>query len=178
MASFSDTFNRANGAPGANYTTLQGTVTIVSNALTASVSPSTAQWNANTFTRNSYVEFTLSAAPTTTNAFGLFLLDGSFNGYAFYINGTQGSIYRDDASVLSAALGTASFTPSSGDVFHMSRVGSIVVLERNRVQVLSVTDATYLTGTISAFIDYQSTQPSISAWAGGDIDLLMSQASF
>lgn len=179
MASFSDNFNRADGALGSNWSTVTGrsALQIASNAVNAaSVAWCAARvaTGAATIGNDQYAQATIANVGAFDYVGVLVRVDGSGNGYGVHIDGRSGiatnSIFKMTAGGVTGYLGTGSLTVSAGDVLRLEMSGSTLTLKKNGATVDTATDATYASGQPGILSDYGNTNVGIlDDFSGGDL---------
>lgn len=143
---FQDSFNRANGAIGANYTELTGNSTqIVSNVATGNGSGAVSNvWNGSTLA-DGYAQAKISALPGSGGNFAALsarFATGTFNGYVLEITDTTGAIRRYDAGV-GTTLGATFSAPSTGQTVRFSVVGAVLRVYYNGTLQATRVDTAY-----------------------------------
>jgi hypothetical protein len=182
----SDNFTRANGALGANWVASAGTMQIASNKAEAgSVNARcSAYWGGGqTFNNDQYAEVTIAAINGTclggpqvrSSNSGIHGTTGE-TGYILLIpkTGTSGSlqvqriINNAGATTISTIAG---ITPSIGDTFRISAVGTTITIYQNGISKGSVTDSNITTGLPGIFCFAPTgnavTDCQFSNWAAG-----------
>lgn len=184
-----DTFNRANGGLGANWSTPTGGTAqqIVSNNVESTVTNSyNAQYyNAASFSTDQYSEVTIGTL-AASNYMGpiVRMQPGSNSGYVAQINGPTGSanttailltMTNGVTTNIATNFGGVTTTPQIGDVFRLSVVGNVLSLYQNGTLVLQGNDVnnTYMTGQPGMF-NYSATigNSQISKWTGGNANVI------
>lgn len=154
MASFSDDFNRANGALGANYDTFTGLATL--NVNTNAAAAGSVGQNANTVAPSVATFAADHECEATATAFGAFDFLGlivrgapaSANGYLFITDGRDqitSRLERIDAGTRTS-IGTVNVPVTVGDNVRLRAEGTTISVYVNDVLADSVTDATYASG--------------------------------
>lgn len=181
-----DTFNRADGAAGANwsnYASAPGTLTISSNQVTSSVADyAVMAWNASTLAQNCAVQVDL---PVKDVGFGLALLSDrtadTQDGYELDINDSAGAntwrIYRYDNGVLLHLGGglTVTSTVNQGSSFRLEKQGNVLrgmqYTSGRWSTAILVTDSTYLTSSFSPGLYINGTTTRCDNFAAGNVSL-------
>jgi fibronectin type 3 domain-containing protein len=174
-----DTFNRANGGLGANWTRNvgeAGTLQIVSNQ----VQPAVGTYGESLYTASAFGGAQFSEVQYVSGlAGGVINLDvrarqyttaGTADMYRGQLNGLTGQwrILRLDNGV-ETPLASGTLTTANGDTFYFEANGSILVLKRNGVTLNgAVTDTTYTAGNTGVGT-YNQVSVLIDNWRGGDI---------
>lgn len=146
MASlFADDFNRADGALGANWTSLAAAGTIVSNQYAPAAADSLDYWNGGTPPADCYAQCAASAVVASTSYGGLILrVDTTlFNFYGCTWNTSGMRIQRFTAGVATNIDGGSLTAPTNGQVIRLTMVGTLLALYYDRVLISTATDATY-----------------------------------
>ncbi len=138
-----DSFDRANGGLGANWTTDPGPVawaapTIVSNRCDLTTDPSGAYYNAITPPADQWAQCTLTQVNTSVgDGTGPALRVSTVNGAQYFVQastiGTQ--IWYVDAAGAFNSKGTPAVTWATNDVCYMEIQGTSGILKKNGVQV-------------------------------------------
>lgn len=165
-----DTFNRADGSVGPNWTVVNGSFAISGDdcvGATASVF-NHMYWNANAFSGSQYstiqvVADTIYVAPTVrTQA-------GADSGYILYGAGGTASLFsRINGANASIGSGSISFSP--GDTLTIAIVNSAIVTYKNGVlTACSASDSTLAGGNpgVSIFGNGGGSNAAIKNWVGG-----------
>jgi len=165
MASFTDDFNRADGALGSNWATVgtRSQPTITSNRFAVTSAPSVraaaVATSAATFTADH--EATVTAAVLGSSDFlGPAVRVDATNGtgYMIYTDGTNASsrrVYRF-TNAGTTNIGAVNISCVAGDTLTLRAEGSTITAYRNGVLVDTITDATYSTGQPGIFYDRQN----------------------
>ena len=174
-ATASDSFDRANGALGSNWTTVSGTGApqIVSNTLRVRTAGalSSAYWSASTFSSDQFAQASLPNSSGTQYGPGIAVrLSGSKGYFLWYGNSSNTvSLWRMDSSSSETLLKqSASLTVSpSSDVWKIQAAGSTISGYQNGKLVVQATDANIKSGSPGVWLYYSSNQ--IDNWSGGDV---------
>jgi hypothetical protein len=171
----SDTFDRANGGLGSNWTTTPGTAApqISGNTLHAGTASSvnSAYWSANTFGNDQFAQGTLPASSGGSDGPGLAVrLSGAKGYFLWYGNGTNAvSLWRMDSAsswTQLSASGTLTISPAT-DVWKIQVVGSTITGYQNGTQVVQATDTSITSGSPGVWLYYAANQ--IDNWSGGNV---------
>lgn len=175
----SDNFQRPDANPiGGNWTTLPNTnaVQLVSHEAEASVlaAENLIFYNSVVFPNDQYSEITIGNITGGYIHVGV-RLGGSGNGYILLVESTSGNFYiqRLDGGSSNNLIGPVSsggpFT--SGEVIRLTVQGTTFTGSRNGTNAISVTDATYLSGSAGlGFFTFGSVAvATVSEWAGGNL---------
>ena len=158
MTTYSDTFNRANGAPGANWTAINGgTWVIASNALTQTQTAGTyrgSRWAGGAFASNNFYARVTARAPSG-QGFGVIVrcpttgtAEADIDGYAI-VGFVDDQWYRVEFANGSDAgyVGLGGTCNASTDYTIEARAnGSTITVYLNGTQLAQWTDTTYTTG--------------------------------
>lgn len=149
---FSDTFNRANGTIGSNYSTVSGfnAMAVQSNGIRSSSASSLSA--VSTLVKTFGADQEASLTYTAVNSFdyvgpAVRLSASGGTGYVFSADGFatgEGGLRRISGGT-STVIGAA-VTVSAGDRITLRAVGTSLIVLKNGVQQYSVTDATYSSG--------------------------------
>lgn len=148
MTTFTDDFNRSNGAPGATWVDGTGLWTIVSNQLSSGSAGGTIVIRAATAMATSDHSAQVTVAATAAVSHGVWCRGntGFTSGYLFRNDGTSWVLF----SVVGGSFTSiASYTAAavSGDVVKIQAVGSAIKCYVNGTLRVSVTDTAVTTGT-------------------------------
>ena len=167
MASFTDDFNRADGAMGSNWTTAPtfGAMQVFSNQARAdaagrcvahvaasAVTFADDQQITATFTTvalNDRVGLAVRVNPTTGGGY-YFFVDTAARGLSYY----DGSTYTDLTTV------PERFTASSGDVFRLRAVGTTIEVIKNGSTIVTKTDSSATSGQPAITYQFDNTRAS------------------
>jgi len=170
--SFSDDFNRANGAVGSNWDDDGNGWSVASNKLVPGAASSTiCHWVAQTSTDNNYSQITLSTIDISKSAGVVARWDGGTatagSGYVWRAYNNEVQLYRC-VSGSYTALGTPySFTQAAGDILKIVVNGSTISGYLNGVLRQQVTDTNITTGK---YVGLRGNDTSVTwdDWFGGD----------
>ena len=174
-ATVSDSFDRANGGLGSNWTTTPGTAApqISGNTLHAGTSGSlnSAYWSASTFGSDQFSQGMLPASSSGNYGPGLAVrLSGTKGYFLWYGNsGNTVSLWRMDSAsswTQLKASGSLTITPAT-DVWKIQVVGSTITGYQNGTQVVQATDTKITAGSPGVWLYYAANQ--INNWSGGDV---------
>ena len=185
MATFTDDFNRANGAMGVNWTTLKNGFTVVSNAAAPSNTATTDDWNIYTGTivgADQYVKAKLTCVGTNGAQAGIALAlrtqaDATVKGYRFIVDhAASGNCSLDFEKDSSAAyINLKQFTQAwtNGDTWEVRVTGTSPILFTfllNGATITTHSESTNLITTGQPGISFSSaeTSASIDDFEGGD----------
>ena len=148
MTSFSDDFNRPDGAPGANWVQVSGVWSIISQQLSPGTTGTTVLLRAATAmaTSDNFAQVTITATTAVTQGVWCRGDNTLTTGYAVRNNGTSWDLF----SVVSSAftnIGTYSAAAVAGDTVKIQAVGSTIKAFINGVERISVTNTAVATGT-------------------------------
>lgn len=165
-----DDFNRADGALGSNWATPTNfnAPTIISNVVRSSTGISAAYWSANTFTDDQYAKVTLGT--TISGYHGCTVrMSGDGDGYALIpISTTNMRIYRLDDGVRTSIASATITTPVGLDI-ELRVSGTTLTGYIEGVQVITVTDATYTSGSPGLYTDSISASVTLDNFEGGNL---------
>jgi hypothetical protein len=174
-ATVSDTFDRANGGLGNNWTTTPGTAApqISGNTLHAGTAGSlnSAYWSASTFGSDQFSQGTLPASSGGNYGPGLAVrLSGTKGYFLWYGNSTNTvSLWRMDSAsswTQLKASSTLTVAPAT-DVWKIQVVGSTISGYQNGNLVVQATDTSITSGSPGVWLYYAANQ--IDNWSGGDV---------
>ena len=172
--SVSDTFNRANGPLGSNWTTVAGTAApaIMNGTVQAGTASklNSAYWSANTFGNDQFAQASLPNSSGSQYGPGIAVRLSSTKGYFLWYGNSPNtvSLWRMDSATSWTLLkqsGTLTVTPST-DVWKIQAVGSTISGYQNGNLVVQATDTTITSGSPGVWLYYASNQ--IANWSGGD----------
>jgi hypothetical protein len=172
-----DTFDRANGGLGSNWTTLTGEVapTITSNQLSGNTgSYQMAYYSGLTLQADQFAQATAPVGGADgSHTFGL-LLHGSgnrcyfldlFNGTAYILRRTAGS---------NTTLASVASTPAAGSNIRFEISGTTLTAYVNGAVIATVTDSTYSTGQPGIEVFGSGGLAVLDNWSGGNISAVHS----
>jgi hypothetical protein len=174
-ATVSDSFDRANGGLGPNWTTVAGTAApqISGNTLHAGTAGSlnSAYWSANTFGADQFAQGTLPGSSGGNYGPGLAVRLSSSKGYFLWYGNSNNtvSLWRMDSAsswTQLKASGTLKITAAT-DVWKIQVVGSTITGYQNGTQVVQATDTKITSGRPGVWLYYAANQ--IDNWSGGDV---------
>ena len=173
-ATVSDSFNRASGGLGANWTTVSGTSApqVVNNTAQPGT-PGTlnsAYWSANAFGSNQYAAASFPSSSGSNYGPAIAVRLSSSKGYMLWYGNTANtvSIWRMDSSSSWVQLkASAKLTITATDAWQLQAVGSTLTGYQNGKQVVTTTDTRYTTGAPGIWMFYAANQ--ITNWSGGDV---------
>ena len=174
-ATVSDTFDRANGGLGSNWTTTPGTAApqISGNTLHAGTASAlnSAYWSANTFGADQFAQGTLPGSSGGNDGPGLAVRVSGTKGYfLWYGNSTNTvSLWRMDSAsswTQLKASGSLTIAPAT-DVWKIQVTGSTISGYQNGTQVVQATDTKITSGSPGVWLYYAANQ--IDNWSGGDV---------
>jgi Putative esterase len=174
-ATVSDSFDRANGGLGSNWTTTPGTAApqISGNTLRAGTAGSlnSAYWSASTFGSDQFSQGTLPASSGGNYGPGLAVrLSGTKGYFLWYGNSTNTvSLWRMDTAsswTQLKASSTLTVAPAT-DVWKIQVVGSTISGYQNGNLVVTTTDTKITSGSPGVWLYYAANQ--IDNWSGGDV---------
>ena len=157
MASYSDDFNRANGAPGANWTAINsGTWAIASNALTQSNTAGAyrgLRWNGGAFASNNFYARVTARAPAN-QGFGVLVRCpttgtalADIDGYAIvgFVGDQWYRVEFADGVDTYVGLG-GTVAAATNYTIEVRAEGTTITILRDSTQLAQWTDTTYTTG--------------------------------
>jgi hypothetical protein len=178
-----DTFTRANGGLGANWTTVtsQTAPVIVGNLVQTTATggaDSVARWSADTFPNDQFSEIKIvAAASVAANAVGAVVRADSAADtfYAAIAQGPLGAaasiILKKKIATVSTALITSTLTLAAGDMLRLSVTGTQLVVLVNGVARLSTVDSSIAAGSAGIHIASSATGGVTAAqlddWSSG-----------
>lgn len=157
---FSDNFNRADGAVGANYTTVAGTPLVTSNTYGGSTANNSCYYNGDTPNADCYAQakFNLPSGGSELLAVGVRFNPASVNGYYVqYQFGGGTKIIRIDAGA-PTTLATLASDPTTGQVVRLEAQGNTLRVYYNGSLIGSATDGTYSTANRTFLVQSNSGQ--------------------
>lgn len=148
MATFTDDFNRADGAVGASWVQVSGTWTVASNQLSPGAAGGTIVLRCATAmaSNDHYAQVAIPA--TTVASQGVWCRGnvGFTQGYLLRNNGTSWDLFQVVGSSFTS-IGTYAAAAVAGDVVKVQAVGSTITGYVNGTLRISVTNAAVTTGT-------------------------------
>ncbi|QTD96973.1 hypothetical protein [Streptomyces cyanogenus] len=148
MTTFTDDFNRANGAPGANWVDLTGLWTIVSNQLSSGTAGGTIIIRAATAMATNDHSAQVTIAATGAVSHGVWCRGNTAftSGYLWRNDGTSWVLFSNVGGSFTS-IGSFSGAAVAGDVAKIQAVGSTIKGFVNGVARVTVTDTAVTTGT-------------------------------
>jgi len=148
MTTFTDDFNRSNGAPGANWVDATGLWAIVSNQLSSGTVGGTIVIRAATAmaTNDNSAQVTIAATGSVSHGVWCRGNTGFTNGYLFRNDGSSWTLFSVVGGSFTS-IGSFAAAAVAGDVVKVQAVGSTIKGYVNGVQRVSVTDTAVATGT-------------------------------
>ena len=174
-ATVSDSFARANGALGSNWTTVAGAAApqIVNDSLTVGTASAlnSAYWSANTFGNNQFAQATMPDSSGTQYGPGIAVRLSSTKGYFLWYGNTPNTVTlrKMSSSTTWTTLkqsGPLTISPST-DVWRIQAVGSTISGYQNGNLVVQATDTSITSGSPGVWLYYASDQ--ITNWSGGNV---------
>lgn len=148
MATFTDDFNRADGALGANWTTLAGSGSIVSNRLSINLTGTTLLWAAATDTTDHYSSIALQTY-VAGNTYGVFVRSDGTTANMYQGRRTAAGSFDIRRIVANAAtvIGSATIAPpADGAILRLEAVGSQIRMLVAGVPIIDVVDTNLSVG--------------------------------
>lgn len=150
MATFSDDFNRANGAVGSNWTNGRGAFSVSSNQVAATDTAVASQFcyvNTSTvdFTDDHSAEITL-ATLSINDWIGPIVRASGSGGYIAISDGNVARIQKYTFPTTRTDLTAVTTSITTGNILKLTAVGTTITLYKNGTQVDQVTDSSYSTG--------------------------------
>lgn len=174
MTSASDTFQRANGGLGANWTawSWSGAVPAQIASLAATGGSGTTSgdyWSASSFTPNQVAQVTVGVVPPSGSWTGVTVRQtGTGTGYLGLWFQGQFFLFNENGTGGPPQIGSAvSGTLSPGDTIAISAIGTTITVLHNGTAVITATDSTYASGNPG--IAFFGTGQSVTAWQASDI---------
>lgn len=148
MTTFSDDFNRANGAPGANWVDGTGLWTIVSNQLSSGSAGGTIVIRAATAmaTNDHSAQITIAATGAVSHGVWCRGNTGFTQGYLWRNDGTSWVLFSNVGGSFTS-LGSFSGAAVAGDIAKIQAVGSTITGYVNGTARVTVTNTAVTTGT-------------------------------
>lgn len=175
---FSDNFNRADGAVGANWTTVgAGPLNIVSNQLAGGTTSSAIRWATTTAGDNQVVQATYLGGTAIALALAMPALGGSLSAtgqfYVFRQNVSGTIIGLKDTGVGTAStLASSATNLTAGDVFKLEYVNGVLNAYINGSLTITTVPTPILTGQrgVGAYLSTTSMSgvALIDNWSAGD----------
>lgn len=148
MTTFTDDFNRSNGAPGANWVDGTGLWVIASNQLASGSAGGTIVIRAATAmaTNDNSAQVTIAATAAVSHGIWCRGNAGFTSGYLFRNDGTSWVLFSVTGGSFTS-IGSYAAAAVASDVVKVQAVGSTIKGFVNGVQRVSVTDTAVTTGT-------------------------------
>ena len=148
MTTFTDDFNRANGAPGANWVDATGLWTIASNQLSSGTVGGTIVIRAATAmaTNDNSAQVTIAATAAVSHGIWCRGNTGFTQGYLWRNDGSSWALFSVVGGSFTS-IGSFAGAAVAGDIAKVQAVGSTIKGYVNGVQRVSVTDTGVTTGT-------------------------------
>jgi hypothetical protein len=148
MTTFTDDFNRSNGAPGANWADGTGLWAIVSNQLSSGAAGGTIVIRAVTAmaTNDNSAQVTIAATAAVSHGIWCRGNAGFTQGYLWRNDGASWTLFSVVGGSFTS-IGSFAAAAVAGDVMKVQAVGSTIKGFVNGVQRVSVTDTAVATGT-------------------------------
>lgn len=148
MTTFVDDFNRANGAPGANWVDGSGLWTIVSNQLSSGSAGGTVVIRAATAmaTNDNSAQITIAATGAVSHGVWCRGNTSFTSGYLWRNDGTSWVLFSNVGGSFTS-LGSFSAAAVAGDVAKVAAVGSTITGYVNGTARVTVTNTAVTTGT-------------------------------
>ena len=171
----SDSFDRANGALGSNWTTVSGAAApqIVSDSLTVGTASAlnSAYWSASTFGNDQFAQATMPDSSGTQYGPGIAVRLSSTKGYFLWYGNSPNtvSLWKMGSSTSWSTLkqsGPLTISPAT-DVWRIQVVGSTISGYQNGNLVVQATDTSIKSGSPGVWLYYSPDQ--IDNWSGGDV---------
>jgi hypothetical protein len=149
MATFSDDFNRANGAIGANYDSVNGGLNVISNQVRGTnngqLNLSTVKTSVVDFTNDHEAQITIAAAVGSDLAGPMVRSAGTTaNGYYLYCDifaATNRRLFKVVAGTRTI-IGTVNISVTAGDVLKLRAVGTTLTVYKNGTLIDTVLNQT------------------------------------
>ncbi|MFE2563048.1 hypothetical protein [Streptomyces mirabilis] len=148
MTTFTDDFNRANGAPGANWVDGTGLWTIVSNQLSSGSAGGTIVIRAATAmaTNDNSAQVTIAATAAVSHGIWARGNTGFTQGYLWRNDGSSWTLFSVVGGSFTS-IGSYAAAAVAGDVVKVQAVGSTIKGFVNGIARVTVTDTAVTTGT-------------------------------
>ena len=174
MTSASDTFQRADGGLGANWTpwSWSGAAAAQIASLAATGGSGTTSgdyWTASSFTPNQVAQVTIGTVPPGGSWTGVTVRQsGAGTGYLGLWFSGQFFLFNENGTGGPPQIGSAvAGALSAGDTIGISAVGTTITVLHNGSPVITATDSTYASGQPG--IAFFGTGQSVTAWGASDI---------
>jgi len=148
VTTFTDDFNRANGAPGANWVDATGLWTIVSNQLSSGTAGGTIVIRAATAmaTNDNSAQVTIASTGAVSHGVWCRGNTGFTQGYLWRNDGTSWVLFSNVGGSFTS-LGSYAAAAVAGDVVKVQAVGSTIQGFVNGISRVSVANTAVATGT-------------------------------
>jgi Tfp pilus assembly major pilin PilA len=147
MATFTDDFNRADGALGANWSVAAGSAVVASNVMDITANSTTAVWATQTDNTEEYAQATL-VSPGATQHQGVFVRGDGTTQNMYYFRRTNATTC-DIAKVVAntfTSIQTIAAATTNGSVMRIEARGSTIRCLIDGIQVLEAIDTDLTTG--------------------------------
>lgn len=170
MTTFSDDFNRADGAPGANWVDGSGLWTIISQQLSSGSAGGTIVLRAATAmaTNDNYAQITITATAVASHGVWCRGNTGFTQGYLWRNDGTSWVLFSNVGGSFTS-LGSFAGAAVAGDVAKVQAVGSTITGYVNGVSRVSVTNTAVATGTSVGLRADSTSALRFDNFASGDV---------
>ncbi|MFJ5644044.1 hypothetical protein [Streptomyces sp. NPDC093223] len=170
MTTFTDSFNRANGAPGANWVDGTGLWTIVSNQLSPGTAGGTIviRTASGMATNDNSAQITIAATGAVSHGVWCRGNTGFTQGYLWRNDGTSWVLFSNIGGSFTS-LGSFSGAAVAGDVAKITAVGSTITGYINGIARVTVTNAAVTTGTFVGLRAESSNVLRFDDFTGSDV---------
>jgi len=180
----SDSFNRADGPLGPNWTDMpDGGMAISSGAVIGTAGQTTGDmWTEDTFTSDQFSEVAVTSAQLTGNEWvgpAVRMQSGGQDGYVGIYNANNGSpdliLYERSGGSWTALGSYSSGALAAGTTLELEAVGSTIYFMENGIVEISVSDSS-ITGGAPGIMASGAAQAG--SWSGGDASIPRFQATY
>jgi hypothetical protein len=170
VTTFTDDFNRANGAPGANWTDATGLWTIVSNQLSSGTAGGTIVIRATGAMATNDNSAQITIAATAALSHGAFCRGntGFTQGYLWRNDGTSWNLFSNVGGSFTS-IGSFAGAAVAGDIAKVQAVGSTITGYVNNVARVTVTNTAVTTGTSVGIRAESSNSLRFDDFTGADV---------
>lgn len=171
MTELSDSFNRADGGLGSNWTkSSTDALAIASNVVVGTSNHCVSYWSANTWVNDQYCQLTIGGAASRYHGAVVRHQSGSLSYYVMFANiaASQATIYRFDngsGSLLGSVVGSIAW--AAGDTMKLDVAGSTLTAYRNGGSIFTRSDATYTGGYPGIDVIAVAGTPTVDDWVAG-----------
>lgn len=177
----SDTFQRADGGVGANWTATEGAFSILSDSVYLSSQDGNSRgsmyWNDATFSNDQFSQITITSAGGMTSSLGPAVRMQGI-GESYYVLsglGTKINLQLESSGVAST-LGTFNHQLVPGDVLRLEVLGTALTAKLNGTTIITATDSTFASGFPGVAGSNTISPATGNDWSGGSLSARVTAA--